>query len=102
MTAVRDAHDEAEAVRQFTAQLAASGRRTQSIQVRLDGEGGMTRLCAVEAALAELCPSDAAKELVWLTRATPGDADVLHLRALGPDGEVAAEAAFRLSAPVDA
>jgi hypothetical protein len=95
--------DAGDAVRRFAADLAIGQRGEPCrIQAELDGPDGMARLCAVEAALAELWPCGLAKELVWLTRAAPGEAGVLHLRAFAPAGALVREASFPLAAPIPA
>jgi len=93
---VDDAKDGADAVRRFAAQVGCHRRPPERVQARLDGEDGMAGLCAVEAALSDLWPPATAKELVWLTRSASAGADLLHLQAYGPDGELMGDATFRL------
>jgi hypothetical protein len=93
MIQVDEASDGAEAVRRFAAKVS---RQPERVQAKLDGEDGMARLCAVEAALSDLWPPATAKELVWLTRTAQAGAGLLHLQAYGPDGELMGDAMFRL------
>src|SRR5438876_1291589 len=95
MTELHQAQDGADAVRRFAAAL--RDRQPNRIQARLNGQDGMARLCAVEAAIADLWPVAIAKELVWLARSGVAEQDVLHLQALAADGEVLGAAAFRLA-----
>ena len=87
--------DGADAVRRFAQQPGSRG--ADRIQVRLDAEDGMDRLCAVEAVLCDLWPPATAKELVWLTRRGADGGDRLHLQAFAADGEVLCRASFRLA-----
>lgn len=87
--------DGADAVRRFSQD--PGSRRADRIQVRIDAEDGMNRLCAVEAALSDLWPPATAKELVWLTRRGTDEGDKLHLQAFAADGEVLCRASFRLA-----
>jgi hypothetical protein len=90
------------AVTRFAADVAMGhGRMAVRIQARLEGEGGMAHLCAVEALISELWPPGTAKELIWLTRVTSGEFDVLHLRAFGPNEAVVCEATFQLVGDVE-
>ena len=91
-----EARDGADAVRRFAAQVSRRAQPPERIRAEMDGEDGMAGLCAVEAAMSDLWPSDIAKELIWLTRAVSTQADLLHLRAFAADGEVLGDATFRL------
>jgi len=82
---VDEALDGADAVRLFAEEVGP--RQPDRIQVRLDADDGMTRLCAVEAALASRWPPSTVKELIWLTRTERTDGDRLHLR-LGKDQRI--------------
>ena len=97
MTTVEQAKDGADAVQRFSRTLHRAARAPARILARFDGEDGMARLCAVEAALSELWPSSTAKELVWLTRSGPReDPAKLQLSAFSADGAPLCEAMFRL------
>ena len=91
---VDEALDGADAVRLFAEEVGP--RQPDRIQVRLDADDGMTRLCAVEAALASRWPPSTVKELIWLTRTERTDGDRLHLQAFTADGELMEAATFRL------
>jgi hypothetical protein len=90
--------DAADAVGRF-AQAVSGKCATQPDRVlaKLDGPGGLDRLCSVEALIGQAWPAGTAKELVWLTSsATPGD--TLYLQAFADEGELLAEATFTLAA----
>jgi hypothetical protein len=74
--------------------LLPSARRADLLRVRVQGEDGMARLCAVESVIAELWPASTAKEMIWLTR-TAATAS-LHLQAFTRDGELLGEATYGL------
>ena len=99
MTPAQSAPGVADAVRRFATQLRRVRRPTDRIQARLEGPGGMTRLCAVEAVLDKHCPPGTRRELVWLTRASAGSADTLHLSAFAAGGVLLCQAAFQLGEP---
>jgi len=101
MTTLLQAQDAADAVACFARDVdgrAAAGR----VLAKLEGPGGMTSLCAAEAALAARWPTGPARELVWLTRASPTQVDTLHLAAFADDGGLIHAASFSLPVPVAA
>lgn len=91
---LHDVRDARAAVDRFAEGL--GGVRPDRVLARLDGEGGMDTLCAVEAALSARFPASVAKELVWLTRS--GAADCLRLQAWDAQGAELAGAEFSLAA----
>jgi hypothetical protein len=74
--------------------LLPSARRPDLLRVRVQGEDGMARLCAIESAIAELWPASTAKEMIWLTRTAA--TETLHLQAFTRDGELLGEATYGL------
>jgi hypothetical protein len=86
-----------EAVRQFADDLARRAPISlRRIQVRLDGPGGLSRLCQVEDLVRRLSPQDAKREFVWLAGAGR-DYDTLELSAYDDSGALVCEAAHRLA-----
>jgi hypothetical protein len=96
MTLLLQARDAADAVAAFAREV--DGRaRPDRVLAKLEGPGGMTSLCAAEAALASCWPVGPARELVWLTRASPAQVDTLHLAAFAEDGALIHAASFSLA-----
>jgi hypothetical protein len=96
MTTLLPAQDAAEAVACFARDV--DGRAgLDRVLAKLEGPGGMTSLCAAEAALAARWPIGPVRELVWLTRASPKEVDTLHLAAFAEDGALIHAATFSLT-----
>jgi hypothetical protein len=102
MTELEDARDAADAVGRFARIVDDCAERLDRVLAKLEGPGGLTGLCAAEAALAARWPTGAARELVWLTRASPALSDTLHLQAFEDGGVLIHAASFRLPAPIGA
>jgi len=96
MTNLLQAQGAADAVAVFAQDVDRSGGGPDRVLAKLEGPGGMTSLCAAEAALAARWPTGAARELVWLTRASASETDTLHLSAFAGDGALLHAASFRL------
>ena len=96
MSRLQPAHDSADAVERFAAELSSHPRRPDRIQARLDAKDGVAGLCAAEAAIAALWPPTTSKELIWLAGSGSADGDLLHLQAKAADGEVLCAITFRL------
>jgi len=80
----------ASATKRFLAKLAS--QPLTRVQVKVASPDGMPLLCAAEAALAEVLPARADRELVWLTGGAAG-VHSLQLLAYAEDNRLLAEAA---------
>jgi len=96
MTKLEQARDAADAVGRFAHAVDRSQGDLDRILAKLEGPGGMASLCAAEAALVARWPAGAARELVWLTRASPAQTDTLHLQAFEAGGALICAASFSL------